>query len=384
MSIFFLTFFTLYSGLHLFALLRIRNAFGLRVLPVVCLSIFMACMILAPLFVRLFERADQMGAAQVTAYAGYLWMAWIFLFFVSLLAVDSLRLIVLGVRKIGGFPFVEIPHVQRWLVVTAIGLATVSSVYGFVEARTVRVNRVVVESSRLAPSRGEVRIAQISDLHLGLIVGEKRLNNIVSLIEAEDPHIVVSTGDLVDIDARKLDGLSGILNRLAPRQGKYAVMGNHEFYAGIGEAVAFTERAGFRILRGEAVEPLPGVRMVGVDDDVGMAFHGMKSAVDESALLGRVRGDEFIIVLKHRPLVSRDALDRFDLQLSGHTHGGQIFPFSLVTRRVFPYSSGVHRVGKESLISVSRGSGTWGPPVRLFAPPEITVIHIRPNPLVPR
>jgi predicted MPP superfamily phosphohydrolase len=191
---------------------------------------------------------------------------------------------------------------------------------------------------------------------------------VVSAVAGLQPDLIVATGDIVDAEIDHLDGLSQRFASLQPPLGKYAVTGNHEFYAGIKPALDFLGRSGFAVLRGTAVSPRPGLVLAGVDDPVA-------GGGDEIALLPLAPRD-FTVLLKHRPLLAAGSLGRFDLQLSGHAHRGQIFPFNLLTGLTFPMQDGLYRLGGESWLYTSRGTGTWGPPMRLFSPPEITLFEI--------
>jgi hypothetical protein len=176
----------------------------------------------------------------------------------------------------------------------------------------------------------------------------------------------------------ELDGVAGLAEILrgipAPR-GKFAVLGNHEYYAGIDRAIAFTRESGFTLLRDESVTIGDAVRIAGVDDPAGARF-ARTGGTSEAALLGNRPDGRFTVLLKHRPQLDPATGGKFDLQLSGHTHHGQIFPFRLLTRLIYPLLAGDHPAPGGGILHVSRGTGTWGPPMRFLAPPEITVVDI--------
>jgi predicted MPP superfamily phosphohydrolase len=160
-----------------------------------------------------------------------------------------------------------------------------------------------------------------------------------------------------------------------PPLGKFAVTGNHEFYAGLKESLAFLKDAGFTVLRGQAVTTGP-IRVAGVDFPA-ERYIDQPSYIDEQAALDM--GDDeglFTILLKHHPLIEESSLGRFQLQLSGHTHKGQIFPFNYPVRFRYRYIAGLYDLGQGSSVYTSRGTGTWGPPLRLFAPAEVTIFTI--------
>jgi predicted MPP superfamily phosphohydrolase len=153
------------------------------------------------------------------------------------------------------------------------------------------------------------------------------------------------------------------------------VTGNHEFIAGIDKSLAFTRDCGFDTLRGEARDVGDFLTIAGVDDPAGQGFRLRGQENGEGKLLSSLSRQRFILFLKHRPTVEENTLGFFDLQLSGHSHHGQIFPFNWIVRLYFPIGSGLHDMGN-SRVYVSRGSGTWGPPIRFLAPPEVTVIDL--------
>ncbi|MFH1148772.1 MAG: metallophosphoesterase [Pseudomonadota bacterium] len=247
--------------------------------------------------------------------------------------------------------------------------------YAYFEALDVRATYVTIHTSKLPPSTGQLTIAQISDVHLGMIIREGRLGRLIKLLQTENPDLIVSTGDLLDQEVDSINHLADLLSVLRPRLGKYAVMGNHEFYAGPEKAADFTVRAGFKLLRNECVR-LPGlINIIGVDDPAARRLGFPKRRIP--ALFDERDPDLFTLFLFHRPPNSEHYLDRLpiDLQLSGHTHGGQLFPFRMATMIFYPLKSGFYRLENRYLY-VSRGAGTWGPPLRFLTPPEIVVVKL--------
>ncbi len=251
-------------------------------------------------------------------------------------------------------------------------LAVAFSVYGYFDALNIRTEKLTIRTSKLPPGVDRLRIAQISDVHLGLIVRGERLKRILDVVAETEPDVFVATGDLVDGQINKLPGLAEMLREINPRYGKFAITGNHEFYAGIEQSLAFIEDSGFEILRGEAASGV--INVVGVEDETGRIFKSDR-LVSERELLSDLPKDRFTLLLKHRPEVTDASRGLFDLQLSGHTHKGQIFPFYLITRMVYP-PSGRNDLVDGSMMYLSRGTGTWGPPIRFLAPPEVTLIEL--------
>jgi len=375
MILFLLTILTLYSLLHLYIFYKIKATFAFGIVTSVLLILVMALMVGAPVLVHLSERYGLEALARHISYVGYTWMGLAFLFFFTSLTVDIYRLFLHGGSSLLRWePSRLNPSPLVAFLVPLLATAIVA-LYGFFEARSIRTETVTIESNKISQEIGVMTIAQISDVHLGLIVREKRLRGILGEVERAKPDILVSTGDLVDGQIDNLTGLAELLQDITPRYGKFAVTGNHEFFAGLDQALSFTERAGFRVLRGESETVAGTVTIAGIDDPTAKYF-GLGRGVSETDLLSALPGDAFILLLKHVPVPNENPHGLFDLQLSGHTHNGQIFPFNLFTRLVFPYCAGLFQLPHNSYLYVSRGSGTWGPPIRFLSPPEVTIIKL--------
>lgn len=255
-----------------------------------------------------------------------------------------------------------------------LSLSVLFVVYGFIEASKIRVETVTIQSEKISK---DIKIVQISDVHVGLIIRERKLQKIANEVKKLSPDILVSTGDLVDGQIDHLDGLSDILRDIDTKYGKYAITGNHEFYRGIEQSLSFIKKSGFSVLRNEGIfiEEL-NLNIIGVDDPEALRF-GDISETTESELLKKFQNGGFILLLKHRPIVDSDSRGLFDLQLSGHTHKGQFFPFSLVTALYYEKHAGCLVKANGCYLYTSKGTGTWGPPIRIFAPPEITLIKLK-------
>jgi hypothetical protein len=301
----------------------------------------------------------------------------LFFFTISLL-FDLSRLLIYtgGLILHRDFSCLKVPPVQAFVLPFLISLGITA--YGYFEAKNIRIEHITIESGKIPESSGKIRIVQVSDVHIGLIVRNERLQRIVEEVKKLEPDIVVSTGDLVDGQLNNLVEPTMLLQGINPRYGKFAVTGNHEFFAGLGHALDFMRGAGFVVLRGEGVNVAGVINIAGVDDPAG-ARYGLSRGVSEHGMLSKLSGKYFTLLLKHQPVVNGAAAGLFDLQLSGHTHGGQMFPFNLVTSRFFQYHRGFFDLPNHSYLYVNRGAGTWGPPVRFLSPPEITVVDLVPE-----
>jgi uncharacterized protein len=348
--------------------MRVKSLFPFSWNIQIVVIVLLIILIFAPLLTRLLESRHLDVLARITAYTGYLWMAFIFLFFFLSVSFDILRL----VYKFLPFATTSVP-LGKIALCLAVFLSLVLVVYGFIDAYRVRVVNLEVQAGQMLPGNGKIRIVQISDVHVGLIVRERKIKLVLDKVKEANPDILVSTGDLLDGELDNVMPLADLFTEIKPRFGKYAITGNHEFYAGIEESLKFTRRAGFEVLRDE-VKKVAGINIIGVDDITGRRFGIVREDPRAPKPLPPIANDGFVLVLKHQPVVNGN--ERFNLQLSGHTHGGQLIPFRLITHLFFPRDYGFYSLDNNRSLYVSRGTGTWGPPVRVFAPPEITVIDL--------
>ena len=375
MSVLIGTAMALYATLHFYVYEKITMIESLTQAGQQPIVIFLGLMVVAPLLTSTLIRHNLTGLAVPLAWAGYMWMGFVFLFFAFSIALDFYRLATdVGARLIG-------LNMSRFTLsvtdstLAAAAAALLATVDGFFSARQTNIEWVRLRTPKIR-GRASLRIIQISDLHLGLLVSRNRLRQLVDDIEELQPELIVSTGDLIDMQMDHPGAFADLLRELKPRFGKFAVTGNHEAFAGLDHSLAFTQQAGFTLLCGAGAN-VPGIiNIVGVDDPA-FPHQGHADTPAESELLGRYPEEQFTLLLKHQPVVEPASLPRFDLQLSGHTHGGQIFPFSLLVKLFYPAKTGLSRIGDRAQLYVNRGAGTWGPPIRFLASPEITVIELQ-------
>lgn len=376
MTLFFFLFFLIYGSEHAYLLWRLRTAWPLSGSSFTIAIIWSAVMVLAPLAVRLLESHGHYLVARYLALAGYCWMAWVFLFCSLALLMDLLR----GIQRLLSY-FTHIPRITLLqppqFVIFCLVMATGITIWGWFEALSIRTEQVRIETAKLPAGSRNIRIVQISDLHVGLIVQEQRVRRVIEVIRRANPDLLVSTGDLVDGNLHHFDNVSVLLRSIAPPMGMVACPGNHEYYAGYNQAKSFTENSGFRMLRSEALPVGEHLLVIGLDDPAGANSPGFDPGAEQK-LLADAPQDKFLILLKHQPEVSAQSRGRFDLQLSGHVHKGQIFPFNLITWLRFPVQAGTTLFEWGGRLHVNRGTGTWGPPIRFLAPPEVTVIDLVP------
>lgn len=373
---FFIIFFTIYGIINFYFFVKLKSILNFGWQFQLIISVFLLLMIFSPLIIRVSEKNGYETFAIGLSWIGYLWMAFVVLFLFFGILTDFGRLSMLVISKISGknsfIILQKIPKTVYFLF--PLGLSVIFLIYGYLEAMNIRVERFYIKSDKITKN---VRIVQISDVHIGLIVREGRIKKIVEKIKEVNPDILVSTGDLVDAQIDRMNHIAELLKEIKTSYGKFAITGNHEFYAGLNKALFFTEKAGFKVLRnaGAKIKEL-NINIAGLDDTESERY-GLKVNQDKVSLLNYFKNKGFTILLKHRPLIDKELIGYFDLQLSGHTHKGQFFPFSIATKLHYNNNdSGLTKINKDVYLYISRGTGTWGPPVRIFAPPEITVIDL--------
>ncbi|MCX7885874.1 MAG: metallophosphoesterase [Verrucomicrobiae bacterium] len=254
-------------------------------------------------------------------------------------------------------------------------IAAAVTVYGMIEARRIRVSELRIE----LPGLGDrVRVAHVCDVHAGWIVRGAWLEQIVERINNLQPDLIVLTGDLVDAGALRLEELISSLRRLRAPLGVFAVAGNHEFFVGIEKVEKLLQQADIVLLRNRSVVLNCGLQLVGLDDPIGYRLYGQPQPPPVEKLIRR--GLPTVLLL-HTPVTKPERLEAagVHLQLSGHTHRGQLWPVNLIVKCVYkrpPY--GLFSNGRVT-IYVNGGVGTWGPPMRVGAPPEIALVTLEPK-----
>jgi len=304
--------------------------------------------------------------AESFAYVTYLWLGVSFVWLACAFLGDCF---VVAARLAGAGD--SIRAAAAWCVPAA---ATCLCLYALWSAWSPpRVKEIGVPMARLPKSLDGFSLVQVSDVHLGVSVPVSRFERIVSQIDALHPDLVVLTGDLLDPGFHGDEAVEKIGLALKGKQGKFAILGNHEFYHGLEASVECYKRLGARLLRNEVVELPNGLQIAGIDDI--RTVHLTRAEV--SAVLSKLDPGKPAIFLSHQPLMFDLAAERgVGLMLSGHTHRGQIFPFGLFVRLFYRYVYGLYRQGGATLY-VTSGAGQWGPPMRLFAPPEIVKFVLR-------
>ncbi|MDM4721750.1 metallophosphoesterase [Micromonospora sp. WMMA1363] len=242
-----------------------------------------------------------------------------------------------------------------------------------------RLDRVRIPLARLPRSMDGLRIATVSDIHLGPLRGRAHTERIVAAINRLDADVVAVVGDLVDGSVAELGEAAAPLRGLRSRYGSYFVTGNHEYYSGVEEWVAEVDRLGLRVLQNQRVEIATrgGVLDLAGVNDAEADGTGVAAPPDYAAALGDRDPSRPVVLLAHQPVAAFEAAKHgVDLQLSGHTHGGQMVPFNYLVRLQQPVVSGLGEIDGTK-VYVTNGAGFWGPPVRVGAEPQISLVELR-------
>ena len=324
---------------------------------------------LLPLLPVLARRSDHRMHRTLLHWAGYSTLGLFSLLLIFVFLSDLIRFADLFIRAT--IP----PHALNF---TVLAVTAFLSIVGLVQARWPRVKRVEIAIDSLPSELDGYRIVQWSDVHVGPTIQRRFVAGLVEKTNALEPDAIAITGDLIDGYADELRDQVAPLADLRARDGVFYVTGNHEYYWRASEWIKEIERLGLIFLKNENRIVLRGdARLViaGITDPVGRYTH--KS--DPTRALAGAPKDATKILLSHRPQAASAASELgVDLQLSGHTHGGQFFPFNYLIKFFQPIVAGLHRVGRTWLY-VSRGTGYWGPPSRLGVHGEITEIVLRPS-----
>jgi predicted MPP superfamily phosphohydrolase len=379
---FFLVALTVVGGVHYYLYVRLVRAAALPPTYARALGIvFLALAVLTPVGIFL-ARSLPRPTSTIIGVAIYSWFGLAMLLFVLSLGSEFIRAGADILRRVGVLP--DDPGRRQFLArVLSAGVASggvVLGLYGVSVARgKVAVKKVDVALKRLPKQLDGFKIVQISDVHLGPTLGHDFMKEVVDSINALEPDLVAITGDLVDGSVRELEAHVAPLADIRAKHGVFFVTGNHEYYAGADDWLAHLPTLGVRPLRNERVEIGDGEAtfdLAGVDDWRAKGFGGDHGADLPRALQDRDESRE-LVLLAHQPKQASEAARLgVGLQLSGHTHGGQIFPWGLFVKLDQPFLAGLDRVG-DFQIYTSCGTGYWGPPMRVGAPSEISMIVLR-------
>ncbi|MDA3944581.1 MAG: metallophosphoesterase [Bacteroidetes bacterium] len=327
---------------------------------------------------RVLEKVYLSHLSDFFTWAGSFWLAAMVYLLIAVLAIDLLRVINYFV------PFIHkvIPDgilMRPYFLTTGIATAVFLLVFaGHLNALLPRTNQVNISLAKSITTTDKLRIAMVSDIHLGTVISTNRLHKIIDHLNSVEPDIILIPGDIVDEDLAPViqQNLGAMFKKLNAPLGVYATTGNHEYIGGADIAVNYLRKHGITVLRDTAVEVLPHLWIVGRDDIESNRFAGeTRKSLQE--IMSAIPENDVSIVLDHQPRAYNEAIaQHVDLILSGHTHHGQLWPFNYITQAMFPLSWGYKKF-EQTHAYVSSGIGTWGPPVRIGNRPEVVVLSLR-------
>jgi hypothetical protein len=325
------------------------------------------------------RRHAESTADKIVLQAAFVSMGWVSFLLLFSLARDAILLATLWTPALGGIHALFRESGVAFVMAGSLLALGIGSAYAL---RGARAHMVDISIPDLHEDLDGFRIAQVTDLHVGRSIGARYVAKVVALTKSLNPDIVVLTGDMVDGSVERLAGDVSSLRELAHRGRGYFVLGNHDCYSGPQAWTAHFRKLGFRVLLNEhaLLEHRRARIVIG-----GVLDPALEPGPRPELAAADAPSADFRLLLAHRPNAAPAAARLgFDLQLSGHTHGGQFFPWTMVVRRVHaPHSHGLSREGR-MWVYVSPGTGTWGPLVRLGTRPEVTLVRLVRSAEAPR
>ena len=325
---------------------------------------------------RLLERLWIGLVSDIFMWIGSIWLSLFVYLLLSVLVIDLLRIVNYFL------PFwnsITASNPEKYSMLLFWGVIAISSAVvfaGFINAANPRVNHYTINIDKEIPAKG-LRIVAASDIHMGTLIGPAHVKNLVRMINGQNPDLILLAGDVVDEDIAPVMryDLGSYLEKLSAPMGVYAITGNHEYIGGAESAVAYLSKHGLKILRDTTILINEQIYVVGREDKDRGRFAGRpRKAIGD--YLKDLDNSKPIVLLDHQPFNLNDAkVINADIQISGHTHHGQLWPFGYITKAIFELSSGYLKKGNTHYF-VSTGFGTWGPPVRTGNRPEIIVIDL--------
>lgn len=329
---------------------------------------------------RVLERFWLSHVSDLFVWIGSFWLGAMLYLFLAVVLIDLVRLVHALVPFLPDSWVGQPDRTARTAFWVVVGLVGILLAAGHLNARTPRIHHLALQVSKSVPGVDSMRIAMASDIHLGTLVGRKRLGRIAEAITTARADLVLFPGDIVDEDLAPVikENLGETLRSITAPLGVFGITGNHEYIGGAEEAVAYLEEHGIRMLRDTCIVLRGGITLCGREDRSSVQFGG-KRRKGLGELLKDVDRTRPVIMLDHQPFdLDTVAQAGVDVQLSGHTHHGQLWPLNYITKLVYEQSWGyLQKLGTH--FYVSSGVGSWGPPVRLGNRPEIVVLTLHFN-----
>jgi len=327
---------------------------------------------------RFLERLWVSWVTNLIIWVGSFWLAAMLYFFIIIILLDLIRLLNHILPIIPSIILNNYVAARQITGYAAGALVLVLLIAGHLNARFPRIKRLDLSISKALETAPNLKIAVASDIHLGTIIGRARLDKLAEKINALHPDLIILAGDIVDEDIGVAirENLGESLRSLKAPLGVFAITGNHEYYAGVEEACRYLADHNVTVIRDSVVKINGDISLVGREDREYNRFMGKKRKT-LTELLSGVDPSKPIILLDHEPFHLEEAVGaKVDLQISGHTHDGQLWPIHYIDALLFEIPAGYGLIGNTQFY-VSTGFGTWGPPVRLGNRPEIVEINLK-------
>jgi predicted MPP superfamily phosphohydrolase len=326
---------------------------------------------------RFLERVWASPVSDILVWIGSFWFGALLYFFLSVVVLDLLRAINVVIPVYPSWIRLNYDIAKVWTLAAAVVMVSIVLAIGHLNASYPRVRNLALSIPKKVAGIDSLTVVSVSDIHLGTIIGRERLDNLVKKVNSLNPDLVLIPGDLVDEDLGPVirGNLGESLRNLRSRFGVLAVTGNHEYIGGVERACKYMTDHGITVLRDSLARVDSGIVIVGREDRSMNQFAGKKRRTLEDLMSGVDRTMP-IIVMDHQPFgLDESVRNGVDLQISGHTHHGQMWPLSYITEAIYEVSWGYIRKGGTH-IYVSSGAGTWGPPVRIGNTPEIVCFKL--------
>lgn len=378
MSLFFIIFFTVYTSLNYYVFIRGWQAIGYYPLVKIIYLILFVLIAYGYVFAKIFYKVFPPLLYDIWLGVGAIWFAFLVYFILSLLLVDIIRFF--------DSKFLFLPeifrsgndNIKRYTALVLIAVVSVIVFLGNLNKRNIEIRTLELTIPKGQSKLSELNVVMASDIHLSPIDGERLLTRIIDKMNSLNPDIVLLAGDIVDDKAEILEAreIGKSFHKLKSKYGVYTINGNHEFINGVEASVLYAEHLGIETIRDNYIFIDSSFYVVGREDRSMPQFTGKKRKSLEN-IISDIPKDYPMILLDHTPFNLEEAeRNNIHLQLSGHTHHGQIWPANLITKMIYEVSWGYKKKGNTHFY-VSSGAGTWGPPVRTGSSSEIVNLKIK-------
>jgi len=378
MALFFTIFFTIYTALNYYIFIRGWQALAslsyLRPYYIIVFILFAYGYVFSKLLYKFLPPL----VYDVWLGVGAIWFAFLVYFILLLLGLDIIRLLESFFHFLPNFLYDNYEQTKKITAIVIITLVGLIVFLGNLNKRDITIKTLELQLPKGDGKLSELNIVAASDIHLSPIDGERLLERIVDKMNSLNPDIIILAGDIVDDKAEVLEQrkIGESFKRLNPKYGIYTINGNHEFINGVDSSVRYAEHLGMKVLRDDFILIDSSFYIVGREDVSMNSFTGRKRKT-LAEIMSLINSDHPKILLDHTPVKLEQAEEQgIDLQFSGHTHHGQIWPGNIITNMIYEISWGYKKKGNTHYY-VSSGAGTWGPPVRTGSKSEIVNIRIK-------